>query len=101
MPTQRHTLTADPEWLREAREAVDGFVAGLQAVTDSADAETYNADFAEDVSLRCVFVPSDNYLPPLAIRPHCRGALLSLLTLRKCCLSNAPANSLANAVAER
>jgi uncharacterized protein (TIGR02246 family) len=49
MSTQRHTLTADPEWLQEARDAVDGFVAGLQAGIDSADAETYNADFAEDV----------------------------------------------------
>jgi uncharacterized protein (TIGR02246 family) len=42
-------LTADPEWLQEARDAVDGFVAGLQAGIDSADAQTYNADFAEDV----------------------------------------------------
>ena len=33
----------------EARDAVDGFVAGLQAGIDSADAEIYNADFAEDV----------------------------------------------------
>ena len=49
MATQRPTLTADPEWLREARDAVDGFVAGLQAGIDSADAETYNADFADDV----------------------------------------------------
>ena len=49
MPTQRQTLTADPEWLQEARDAVDGFVAGLQAGIDSADAQTYNADFADDV----------------------------------------------------
>jgi uncharacterized protein (TIGR02246 family) len=49
MSTQRPTLTADPEWLHEARDAVDGFVAGLQAGIDSADAQTYNADFAEDV----------------------------------------------------
>jgi uncharacterized protein (TIGR02246 family) len=49
MSTQRLTLTADPEWLQEARDAVDGFVAGLQAGIDSADAETYNADFADDV----------------------------------------------------
>jgi uncharacterized protein (TIGR02246 family) len=49
MPSQRHTLTADPEWLQEARDAVEGFVAGLQAGIDSADAQTYNADFAEDV----------------------------------------------------
>ena len=31
MATQRPTLTADPQWLREARGAVDRFVAGLQA----------------------------------------------------------------------
>ena len=49
MPTQRPTLTADPDWLRQARDAVDGFVACLQAGIDSADAEAYNADFAEDV----------------------------------------------------
>jgi uncharacterized protein (TIGR02246 family) len=49
MPPQRPTLTADPEWLQEARDAVEGFVAGLQAGIDSADAQTYNADFAEDV----------------------------------------------------
>jgi len=49
MSSQQPTLTADPEWLREARDAVDGFVAGLQAGVDSADAETYNADFADDV----------------------------------------------------
>ena len=49
MATQRPTLTADPDWLRQARDAVDGFVACLQAGIDSADAEAYNADFAEDV----------------------------------------------------
>jgi uncharacterized protein (TIGR02246 family) len=49
MSTQRPTLTADPDRLRQARDAVDGFVAGLQAGIDSADAEAYNADFAEDV----------------------------------------------------
>ena len=49
MSTHRHTLIGDPEWLQEARDAVDGFVAGLQAGVDSADAQTYNADFAEDV----------------------------------------------------
>jgi uncharacterized protein (TIGR02246 family) len=49
MSAQRLALTADPEWLKEARDAVDGFVAGLQAGIDSADAETYNTDFAEDV----------------------------------------------------
>lgn len=49
MPIQRPALTADPDRLRQARDAVDGFVAGLQAGIDSADAVTYNADFAEDV----------------------------------------------------
>jgi uncharacterized protein (TIGR02246 family) len=49
MSAQRETLTADPEWLQEARDAVDAFVAGLQAGIDSADAEAYNADFADDV----------------------------------------------------
>jgi len=49
MSTQRPTLTADPDWLRQARDAVDGFVACLQAGIDSADAEAYNADFADDV----------------------------------------------------
>jgi uncharacterized protein (TIGR02246 family) len=49
MSTPRPTLISNPEWLREARDAVDGFVAGLQSGIDSADAETYNADFADDV----------------------------------------------------
>ena len=49
MSTTRHTLIGDPDWLQEARDAVAGFVAGLQAGIDSADAQTYNADFAEDV----------------------------------------------------
>ena len=49
MATQRPTLTADPDWLREARDVVDRFVAGLQAGIDTADAETYNAEFGEDV----------------------------------------------------
>jgi uncharacterized protein (TIGR02246 family) len=49
MTTQRPTLTADPDWLRDARDAVDRFVAGLQAGIDTADAQTYNADFADDV----------------------------------------------------
>ena len=49
MATQRPTLTADPQWLREARGAVDRFVAGLQAGIDSANAQTYNADYGEDV----------------------------------------------------
>ena len=45
---QRPTLTA-PDWLREARNAVDEFVAGLQAGIDTADAATYNAAFGADV----------------------------------------------------
>jgi uncharacterized protein (TIGR02246 family) len=45
---QRPTLTA-PDWRREARDAVDEFVAGLQAGIEHADAETYNAAFADDV----------------------------------------------------
>jgi len=49
MATQRPTLTADPQWLREARGAVDRFVAGLQAGIDSANAQTYNTEFGEDV----------------------------------------------------
>ena len=49
MSTQRSTLAINPEWLREARDAVEEFVAGLQTGIESADAEAYNADFAEDV----------------------------------------------------
>jgi len=45
---QRPTLTA-PDWLRDARVAVDEFVAGLQAGIDTADAQAYNADFGDDV----------------------------------------------------
>jgi uncharacterized protein (TIGR02246 family) len=44
----RPTL-CDPRWIQAAREAVDGFVAELQAGIDTADAETYNARFGEDV----------------------------------------------------
>ena len=46
--TQRPTLT-DPDWLHEARDAVDAFVAGLQAGIDDTDAQIFNADFADDV----------------------------------------------------
>jgi uncharacterized protein (TIGR02246 family) len=49
MSTPRPTLQTDPEWRREASDAVDRFVAGLQAGIDSADAELYNADFSDDV----------------------------------------------------
>ena len=45
---QRPTLTA-PDRLQEARDAVDAFVAGLQAGIHDADAQVFNADFAEDV----------------------------------------------------
>jgi uncharacterized protein (TIGR02246 family) len=45
----RPTLS-DPQWLAAAREAVDEFVAGLQAGIDAADAEAYNARFGDDVS---------------------------------------------------
>jgi uncharacterized protein (TIGR02246 family) len=48
MASQRPTLTT-PDWLREARDAVDEFVAGLQAGIETADAEAYNAAFADDV----------------------------------------------------
>ena len=44
----RQTLS-DPRWLPAARDAVDGFVAGLQSGIDSADAEIYNSDFGDDV----------------------------------------------------
>jgi uncharacterized protein (TIGR02246 family) len=46
--TQRPTLTS-PDWLQEARDAVDAFVAGLQAGIDDTDAQIFNADFADDV----------------------------------------------------
>jgi uncharacterized protein (TIGR02246 family) len=46
--TQRPTLTS-PDWLQEARNAVDAFVAGLQAGIDDTDAQIFNADFADDV----------------------------------------------------
>jgi uncharacterized protein (TIGR02246 family) len=45
----RPTLS-DPRSLPTARAAVDEFVAGLQAGIDTADAETYNADFGDDVA---------------------------------------------------
>lgn len=46
--TQRPTLTS-PDWLQEARDAVDAFVAGLQAGINDTDAQVFNADFADDV----------------------------------------------------
>jgi uncharacterized protein (TIGR02246 family) len=45
----RPTLS-DPQWLHAAREAVDEFVAELQAGIDAGDAETYNAHFGDDVA---------------------------------------------------
>lgn len=49
MSASRPTLTSNPAWLTEARDAVDRFVAGLQAGIEAADAQTYNAAFADDV----------------------------------------------------
>jgi len=49
MPTPRPNLSSNPEWLRKAIDAVDRFVAGLQAGIDAADAQTYNTHFADDV----------------------------------------------------
>jgi uncharacterized protein (TIGR02246 family) len=49
MSTQRPILSGNPEWLHKAHDAVEQFVAGLQAGIDTADAETYNAYFADDV----------------------------------------------------
>jgi uncharacterized protein (TIGR02246 family) len=46
----RPALSTDPEWLRAARDAVDDFVAELQAGIDTGDAETYNAHFSDDVA---------------------------------------------------
>ena len=46
----RPTLSSDPDWMRAARDAVDEFVAELQAGIDSRDAETYNAHFSDDVA---------------------------------------------------
>jgi uncharacterized protein (TIGR02246 family) len=48
MPTQP-VLCTDTEQLRAARAAVDEFVAALQTGIDNADAEAYNAQFADDV----------------------------------------------------
>jgi uncharacterized protein (TIGR02246 family) len=50
MPELRPTLSADPDWLRAARDAVDDFVTELQVGIDSADADTYNARFGDDVA---------------------------------------------------
>ena len=50
MPELRPTLSADPDWLRAARDAVDDFVTELQAGIDTADVEMYNAHFGDDVA---------------------------------------------------
>jgi uncharacterized protein (TIGR02246 family) len=47
--SRQPTLSTDQDRLEDARKAVDDFVAELQAGIDSADAETYNAHFADDV----------------------------------------------------
>ena len=49
MTSPRPTLASNPEWTKAARDAVDDFVAELQSGIDAADAETYNAAFADDV----------------------------------------------------
>lgn len=49
MSTSHPTLTRNPDWQREARDAVDQFVAGLQSGIETADAEAYNAQFSDDV----------------------------------------------------
>jgi uncharacterized protein (TIGR02246 family) len=49
MSTTRPTLASNPDWMKAARDAVDQFVAGLQAGIEAADAQTYNAQFGADV----------------------------------------------------
>jgi uncharacterized protein (TIGR02246 family) len=49
MTTPRPALSSNAEWMKTAIVAVDQFVAGLQAGIDAADAQTYNANFADDV----------------------------------------------------
>ena len=44
MTGQRPSLT-DPDWLQDARKAVDNFVAELQLGIDSSDAVVYNGHF--------------------------------------------------------
>ena len=39
----------DPDWLQDARKAVDNFVAELQLGIESSDADVYNTHFAADV----------------------------------------------------
>lgn len=49
MTSLRPALSGNPEWVRAARDAVDDFVAELQAGIDSGDAALYNAHFSDDV----------------------------------------------------
>jgi uncharacterized protein (TIGR02246 family) len=49
MSKQHPTLASNPDWMNAARDAVDQFVAGLQAGIETADAQTYNAQFGDDV----------------------------------------------------
>src|ERR1700754_103842 len=44
------------------------------------DGRVWLCGLGATVSLRCVFVDSDNYLPPSAMLAHSREALLSLFT---------------------
>jgi uncharacterized protein (TIGR02246 family) len=50
MSAPRPSLSSDPDWMHAARNAVDAFVAELQAGIDSGDAEIYNAHFSDDVA---------------------------------------------------
>jgi len=50
MSTPRPALSADPEWLSAAREAVNDFVAELQTGIDTGDADAYNAHFSDEVA---------------------------------------------------
>ena len=49
MSDHRPTLSGDQLLLREARDAVDAFVAELQAGVDTRDADVFNGHFAADV----------------------------------------------------
>jgi uncharacterized protein (TIGR02246 family) len=50
MTELRPVLAADSNGVRAARDAVDDFVAELQAGIDAGDADVYNAHFADDVA---------------------------------------------------
>jgi uncharacterized protein (TIGR02246 family) len=49
MTAPRPALSNNPDLVRAARDAVDEFVAELQAGIDSGDAGLYNAHFSDDV----------------------------------------------------